>query len=104
MYHDFHWALLIDKAFTGVITSRPFPPQVTKGSFCWSGASGDFIKLLLHSTCKEFFTEGPKRIQKCQSKWYMPLIPTLRRQRQADLCESKAILVNTLSTRPVKAT
>jgi hypothetical protein len=36
-------------------------------------------------------------------RWHMPLIPTLRRQRQAELCEFEAILVYRVSSRTAKA-
>ena len=36
-------------------------------------------------------------------QWHMTLIPTLRRQRQADLCEFEARLVYRVSFRAVRA-
>jgi len=36
--------------------------------------------------------------------WYAPLIPALRRQRQADHCEFEASLVYRMSSRIAKAT
>jgi hypothetical protein len=42
--------------------------------------------------------------QQSQEGWYMPLIPALRRQRQADLCEFKASLVYIASSRIAGAT
>lgn len=36
--------------------------------------------------------------------WCMPVIPTLRRQRQAKLCEFKASLVSIVSSWPSRAT
>lgn len=41
--------------------------------------------------------------KKDQAWWCMLLIPSLKRQRQADLSEVKANLVNRMSTRTVKA-
>ena len=35
--------------------------------------------------------------------WHTPLIPTLRRQRQADLCEFEASLVYRVSSRTLSA-
>jgi hypothetical protein len=37
----------------------------------------------------------------CQAWWLIPLIPALKRQRQADLCEPEASLVYKLSSKLV---